>query len=75
MTTKSGSDPLGDLLNAPATGMQELHAAYQRREVRPSQLVGRSLALARAAEPGLFTCILEERALSEARASGETSIG
>ena len=69
MATKSGSDPLGDLLNSPATGMQELHAAYQRREVRPSQVVGRSLALARAAEPGLFTCILEERALSEARAS------
>ncbi len=69
MTLNIGAKPLDGLLNAPATGVQDLHAAYQRRQLRPSQVVERSLELARTSEPGLFTCLLEERALAEARAS------
>ena len=69
MTLNMGADSLDDVLNAPAMGVQGLHAAYQRRQLRPSQVVARSLALARAAEPGLFTCVLEERAMAEALAS------
>ena len=69
MTFKNSANSLDALLDAPAMGVQGLHAAYQRRQLRPSQVVERSLALARASEPGLFTCLLEERALAEARAS------
>jgi len=59
MALNLGESALDDWLNAPARGVQGLHAAYQRRQVRPSQVVERSLALARASEPGLFTCLLE----------------
>jgi aspartyl-tRNA(Asn)/glutamyl-tRNA(Gln) amidotransferase subunit A len=69
MALNLGESALDDWLNAPARGVQGLHAAYQRRQVRPSQVVERSLALARASEPGLFTCLLEARAVAEARAS------
>lgn len=63
------SSLLDDLANAPVKGIQALHMAYQRRQLRPSQVVEYSLARARAGEPGLFTCLLEERALAEAQAS------
>ena len=61
--------PLEHPWNAPAIGTAGLHAAYQRRQLRPSQVLERSLDLARRSEPGLFICLLEDRALTEARAS------
>jgi len=69
MNPQIGANALDDFLKAPPFSVERLHAAYQRRQFRPSEVVAHALTLARASEPGLFTCQLEERAMAEARAS------
>ncbi len=49
--------------------LRELHAAYREARLDPVAVAQHCLALAGAAEPGLFTCLLEARALVEAHAS------
>ena len=47
----------------------ELHTAYREGHMDPVAVAQHCLALAAAGEPGLFTCLLETRALAEAHAS------
>lgn len=49
--------------------LQELHTAYREERMDPVAVAEHCLGLAAAAEPGLFICSLEARALAEARAS------
>ena len=49
--------------------LRELHAAYREARLDPVAVAQHCLALAGAAEAGLFTCLLEARALAEAHAS------
>ena len=49
--------------------LRELHTAYREARLNPVAVAQHCLTLARAAEPGLFTCLLEARALAEAHAS------
>ena len=46
--------------------LRDLHAAYREGRLDPVAVARHCLALAGAAEPGLFTCLLEARALAEA---------
>jgi aspartyl-tRNA(Asn)/glutamyl-tRNA(Gln) amidotransferase subunit A len=69
MNPQNGANALDEFLSASTFSVERLHAAYQRRQFRPSELVAYALALARESEPGLFTCLLEARAMEEARAS------
>ncbi len=69
MNPQNGASALDDFLRASPFSVQRLHAAYQGRQLRPSEVVAYALTLARDSEPGLFTCLLEERAQAEARAS------
>ncbi len=49
--------------------LRELHTAYREGRADPLAVANHCLAQARTAEPGLFTCLLEARALAEAQAS------
>ena len=49
--------------------LRALHAAYRAGRADPVAVAQQCLERARAAEPGLFTCLLEARALAEAQAS------
>jgi len=49
--------------------LRELHTAYREGHMDPVAVAQHCLALAAAGEPGLFTCLLETRALAEAHAS------
>jgi aspartyl-tRNA(Asn)/glutamyl-tRNA(Gln) amidotransferase subunit A len=69
MNPQNGASALDEFLRARPFNVERLHAAYQRRQLRPSEVVAYALALARDSEPGLFTCLLEERAVAEAQAS------
>ena len=49
--------------------LRALHTAYRAGRADPVAVAQQCLERARAAEPGLFTCVLEARALAEAQAS------
>ena len=49
--------------------LRALHTAYHAGHTDPVTMAEQCLARARSAEPGLFTCLLEARALAEAHAS------
>lgn len=49
--------------------IRALHEAYREGRLRPPAVAAQAVERARKSEPGLFTCVLAERALAEAEVS------